>query len=691
VGRCQAKSNDYRGAYTSLTRLDQDPLLADYPSLEAQRQWWLGFIALQNGSPTTAVEAHQRALDLFISLGETQYILLSETSIADDLDSLGQSVEAWKYRYHNLKGVMASPTKPPNYYWSFALNSAFRGALAQRRLEAALDFMTSMVAIANTCPQPKIVTFALLRRAQVEAALGKREKARKDFARAVTDLEGISPQEQKMLAVDIDTLRNEISEAEDRAASNLLHDPFVPLLPGPSSARIDFDLKQGDTAAAERDLEKLLVELERRRERIEPSGFRVSFLDGVRPIFERMAALQLYLGRPAKSLDVLERFRARVLLDQIREISASDAATHASGPSTAPLGWRELCRRVPAHTLIVVYAVIDGRLVTWLVTSSGVETSHRQADWTTVSALVERMRGFKPQRSDRIRETLEELGRELVSPWKSALRFGDRIIFVPTRSLYSVPFAALIDPSSGRFLIQDHAVGIASSASQFIALSERDRSLSAKPLASVLLVGSPSGNGPSADQLPSLPGSVREIDLLSDVYHGLDNRVLMRSEATPTLVLSALGHSDIVHLSAHSLADNEDPGRSHLVLSGTSGDLSARDILRLRLPRTRLVIMAACDTQTGPVSPSEGSLSLSSSFLAAGVPAVVGSLWLVDDASTARLSVRLHQELRRGADAMAALRTAQLAELAKVSGRADWTWASFQLFGGVAAREPEAK
>jgi CHAT domain-containing protein len=688
LGRCRALSNDYRGAYTSLTRLGQDPLLADYPSLEAQRQERLGFIALQNGSPMAAIAAHQRALSLFNSLGETQYTLLAQLSIADDLDSLGQSVEAWKYRYRNLKEVMGVPTKPPNYYWSFTLNSAFRGALAQRRLEAALDFMTSMIAIAKTCPEPKIVAWALVRRARIEAALGRREKARMDFARIVPDLKGLSPQEQKMFAVGIDTLRNEISEAEDRTASSLLHDPILPILPGLSSARIDFDIQQGDTLAAESDLDKVLVEFEHRRERIAPSGFRVSFLDGAQPIFERTAALQLHLGRPEKSLEVLERFRARVLLDQIREISASDTATYASGTSTAPLGWRELCRRVPAHTLIVVYAVIDGRLVTWFVTSSGVETLSRQAAWATVSALVERLRGFKAQSQETIRETLEELDRELVSPWKSALRAGDRIIFVPTRSLYSVPFAALIDPSSGRFLIQDHAVGIASSASQFIAALERDRSLSTKPLASVLLVGSPSGNGLSVNQLPSLPGSAQEINLLRDVYYGLDTRVLLRSEATPALVLSSLGQSDIVHLSAHSLANNEDPGRSHLVLSGTSGDLSARDILRLRLPRTRLVIMAACDTQAGPVSPSEGSLSLSSSFLAAGVPAVVGSLWLVNDASTARLSVRLHQELRRGADAMTALRTAQLAELATVSGRADWTWASFQLFGGVAAREP---
>jgi CHAT domain-containing protein len=73
-------------------------------------------------------------------------------------------------------------------------------------------------------------------------------------------------------------------------------------------------------------------------------------------------------------------------------------------------------------------------------------------------------------------------------------------------------------------------------------------------------------------------------------------------------------------------------------------------------------------------------------FLAAGVPAVVGTLWAVEDQSTARLTVRFHLELKRGADALSALRIAQLAELAGHAGEPNWTWASFEVFGGAAPR-----
>jgi CHAT domain-containing protein len=183
-----------------------------------------------------------------------------------------------------------------------------------------------------------------------------------------------------------------------------------------------------------------------------------------------------------------------------------------------------------------------------------------------------------------------------------------------------------------------------------------------------------------------LPASAREIESLVEVYRDLDVRALSGTQATPAKVLSSLGEVDIVHIAAHAEADLKDPALSHLVLASKesdSGALSSSDLLRLRLMRPRLVVLAACETNDGPVSPSEGALSLSSAFLAAGVPAVLGTLWQVDDQGAARFSVRFHQELRRGADALSALRAVQLEEIRNSVSRPGWTWASFQLLGGV--------
>jgi hypothetical protein len=54
--------------------------------------------------------------------------------------------------------------------------------------------------------------------------------------------------------------------------------------------------------------------------------------------------------------------------------------------------------------------------------------------------------------------------------------------------------------------------------------------------------------------------------------------------------------------------------------------------------------------------------------------------------------VHFHQEIQRGADAVTALHTAQLAEIA--AGAQDWTWAAFEVLGGTfpqAALSPESQ
>jgi len=312
----------------------------------------------------------------------------------------------------------------------------------------------------------------------------------------------------------------------------------------------------------------------------------------------------------------------------------------------------------------------------------------RQPDWPAIASRVQRLReqiaGAERQ------ELLGQLYDELVAPWKVQLSDGDRIIFAPTGDLYRVPFAALFDRISGRFLVEDHAVGVAPSVSEFISAIERDRRDWARPLTRVLLVGDPMPSG--TDGLPSPPGSAQEIQSLSQIYGNRDAEVLTQEQATPEHVLASFTRADLAHLAVHARQNFQDPARSCLLLSPSRdepGELSARDILRVRFSRTRLVMLAACGTHAGPVSESEGSLSLAHSFLAAGVPAVVGSLWQVTDESTVRLSIRFHQELLYGTDALTALRIAQRQEIAMTHrSLSDWTWASFQVYGGVEERTP---
>lgn len=71
-------------------------------------------------------------------------------------------------------------------------------------------------------------------------------------------------------------------------------------------------------------------------------------------------------------------------------------------------------------------------------------------------------------------------------------------------------------------------------------------------------------------------------------------------------------------------------------------------------------------------------------FLAAGVPAVIASLWDVDDEVTAELFSRFYGHLRQAFDPAAALQRTQIESIEHNSAEvADpRAWGAFQLIGG---------
>src|SRR5262249_17445780 len=125
------------------------------------------------------------------------------------------------------------------------------------------------------------------------------------------------------------------------------------------------------------------------------------------------------------------------------------------------------------------------------------------------------------------------------------------------------------------------------------------------------------------------------------------------------------------------------PGNGHS--NNDSGALHAYELYGRRFARTRLVVLAACRTASGRRARGEGIASLARPFLAAGVPAVIASLWNADDRAATQLFTIFHERRIAGEDSVAALRSAQLSLLnsSDTALRSPAMWASFVLLGGV--------
>jgi CHAT domain-containing protein len=149
--------------------------------------------------------------------------------------------------------------------------------------------------------------------------------------------------------------------------------------------------------------------------------------------------------------------------------------------------------------------------------------------------------------------------------------------------------------------------------------------------------------------------------------------------------------AQIVHLAAHYQIDARSNLMSRLLLAPESreqahaqrSDLDSGDIYEMKLGRTKLVVLSACQTGIERQLSGEGPLGFARSFLVAGVPVVVASLWPVDSTATSELMILFHRIRKRDRLPTAeALRRAQQETLNREGYQHPYYWAAFTAIGG---------
>jgi CHAT domain-containing protein len=108
---------------------------------------------------------------------------------------------------------------------------------------------------------------------------------------------------------------------------------------------------------------------------------------------------------------------------------------------------------------------------------------------------------------------------------------------------------------------------------------------------------------------------------------------LVRADATELQVKKLVETAGLVHLATHGELSESDPLSSALLFvpaGGEEGRLEVRELFGLDL-HARLVVLSASETGLGKLSRGDELAGLQRAFLYAGTPAVVTTLWKVDD------------------------------------------------------------
>ena len=319
-------------------------------------------------------------------------------------------------------------------------------------------------------------------------------------------------------------------------------------------------------------------------------------------------------------------------------------------------------------TTLFDYFSTEGGLYVWAIHRQGVHLARIALGRGELRALVLAFLDAVEKRSRRRTEGIYRKAYDLLLKPVIPFVSGERIGFITDDCLAYLPFAAM--NYRGRFLadgftlFQIPAAGL---------LGPPMAEKGTRPM-KILAFGDPV----LANEALDLHHAREELEKIR--RRSARTTVLLQSEASEAKASETMAGYDILHFAVRAQFDAGDPLGSGLLLtpgSGQDGTLTTREIFRLRYPG-RAVVLSGCDTRPNDDPAGSGLTLFQRAFLHAGSPAVVSTLWLVDDRAAGHLLDLFYRQLAKETPA-GALRTAQLH--LRREGYPPYVWAAFVLTG----------
>lgn len=458
----------------------------------------------------------------------------------------------------------------------------------------------------------------------------------------------------------------------------------------------------GEVAQAEKQLESAISYYESHRTKILEQNNRNAFFDQEQDVYDLAIGFEISrLKNAAKAFEYSEMSRGRSLLDLVQnrgQIAGANQALDVSFSAVSqPLSLGVVRNLLPDQVQLLQYAVLDDRVIFWLVTRNRFDSFERRIRSNELNEMVRDYTLLITASSSGDREEVckaaEQLYDLLIAPAEPLLDRRKQIFVVPDKMLNELAFQSLISPVTGRYLIEDYAIAVSPSASLLIACS-REASTRTNNEESLLSVALTHFDQREVGGLPDLPSAAKEARSIADCY--TSRRLLVGDRAGKKTVMTEMEGASVIHIASHFILGSS-PLRSRLVLAkepraesdgqAPNPSLEISDVYGLRLPESRLVVLSACRTGMERYYRGEGTMSIARAFTAVGVPLVVASLWAVDSDSTTELMIRFHQYRKAGGRSSAeSLRLAQIEMLKSAEGRYrhPYYWASFIVIGGYA-------
>jgi CHAT domain-containing protein len=651
--------NDYPGTLALVAAARSAGQPKGYTYVVARASWFEGLVAFAQSRLGDTQAHYEDTLATFERMGDAEQVALANNLLAALSYYLGDKQNEWKHRTAAFQGLVTSRSAR---FKSILLTTAAVSLRADDP-DAALTFHNAALASARESGRGMTVLEVLTQRSSTLVSLGREADAERDVQEARQLLTAVNePRLAELYELLIMAPEGDVQRQRSAAIAVATADRALQIIrrrnsPADRSRVPAFQLQLakanivwGRTDAAKVALADGIRAFEEERALLADEG-RVSTLDQAWQLFETSVQLAIEEKDYPRAFAMAERARARTLAEAKRV--------------PAPQSLTETQAQLGASEAVVALNQFNDELAVWVIRRDSVTVIKRPLARVDAARLIARQQ-------DEIWQELSQPGasrdlyNEVIRPAASALKGASKMVFVPDSTYQNASFAALWDASRGRFLVEDVTLGVAPSVNAYVSArpSRADRATQ-----NPLILGGPQENADT------------DARAVAAVYPA--SSVLTGSAATRSRFLADAPEHSLVHVAARTATNQVSPLMSRLLLADEpgrrySGAVLGSEIAGRAMNQTDLVVID--EVETNNRVRGEGTLSLARAFMAAGVPAVLGTLPGANEDATRDLLIGFHREMSNNVSAEQALSRVQRNAIQQ-NGRRLGAWTALVLYG----------
>ena len=529
IGFCYLRLQESEKALESFKRLSQEFAARNYKSMLAQSLLAQADAFTGRNEFSKVLEHASESLSLSQEIQDNANsvrCLMAGTAIQLIMGDYNESLRATFRALRLAEELPADPKIIWPFYHEASLDFYFLGLPT-----AALEFEREALRLATTAGVPLLASRAYDRLALLQERLGNYPEAMRNSELARAEGEKITDEKMRTnilahAAMNQGRLYRGSGDPQKAIAS---FDTALSLYQQLGMDIYEYQVHKGkllalmqlnDNDAAQAELDSTLYWFEKNREKIAEERLRNKFFDTEQDTYD--VALDFAYSRKndrVKALDFAEVSRARSLHDLMTKgarFGGEDNNPELRLDSvTPPLNAKEIQQRLPEQMQLLEYSVLPDKTIIWVITKNSITSNTTTIARDVLNQKTKQYLYLLTRASPNKGEVMSmarELYTALIRPVEAYLNKDLQLCVVPDDKLNFLPFASLVSPDTGRYLIDDFTLQIAPSATVFVTSSENAKLRPPLSTERLLVVGNPRFDRKSFGDLPDLPSAKHEAE-----------------------------------------------------------------------------------------------------------------------------------------------------------------------------------